>query len=203
MLDVLTLSPFITYPNVYFTCRRMYALWPATRDTVVNHMILSHTLPERKSCVFDLVLNYGSGHYGTCSKRSRGNVCRRPCRSKACDVYRMYDSTTFDRHVTYCYKTDIINGITFRLMACTDVPGMIRRLNERIITYGLSICVGRYIADLQYACDRDDWWHKALDVSKLDVVPGSALSVRIMDYIGPAAVDSVAFLGADLRDYIQ
>ncbi len=214
MLDVLTLSPFIAYPNVYFTCRRMYALWPATRDTVVNHMLLSHQpdYTAHHGLRFGYqwgntpirILNYGGSMRGTCRLRWLGARCPMMCKRRPCNVYITCEyASNGGLWVTYCYKTDIINGISFCVKAYTDFPKLITQLQGSSMD-DLTIHVGPDMTcfDSAEVCA---WWYQSFDVSRFsDTFGGTSVTLtrRVLDYMMSSAVDSVAYLGADFRGLV-
>ncbi len=199
MLDVLTLSPFITYPNVYLTCRRTYALWPAARDTAIHAMILSHQLgdhpdkPAFSPCWGDveLYMTATSYRYTTCGK-CHFNKQRTSCSSRACRVYKTVITVFNCRNVSSCIKRDIINNITFRFIGSSVYrKKVLSQLRTKVFK-------AHKPCKISVEADGKCMYGAMINNSISQHGTGHELLIsRILDYMWSSAVDSVAYLGAD------
>ncbi len=209
MLDVLTLSPFIVFPNVYLTCRHMYALWPAARDTAIHAMILAHQADQANRIKWgdvSLVRVKGTTRRTSCCMSKHVNT---RCGSRACSVYEMrMTRVIINMPMVHCTKIDIINGIEFVFTvptcgysAALDVlkfPSIISSPCCIIINRGADrVYAGHIHREYPRTSDGRVFKCSSWDSCMIKDDHMSAHIKRVLAYIWSPMVDSIAYLGAD------
>ncbi len=228
MFNVLTGPWFADCMSLFRCNKRLYAYWAANcREAIIERMICEHR-SQRRATLDTVRWGRTTLYAASYAKRTKYTLCGRVyssrvkpqhCKCSLCRVFNIEIGTgARSRQYIYYNKHDIINGLVFKLyfpyhVDCNITTPLHAHMGHDTRDYRIIICDSRSEWEIVYNGDIHlDLYGPVVDCFRTACEPHSLsysatpiaafMASRIGDiiaYMRSPMVDSVAFLGADLR----
>ncbi len=208
MMDILSSPEFVVAPTVFLTCKELYRrLRPAVKDAAIVHLLGRHG-PMWGGCREEFQWGPVVLRRTSCNYPIHYTICGAGCNHRICEVFRV--AVLPIAYKAYCHKRDIINDISFTCIVQVDsiedalavLSGKrwVSKVNLSVTTRNGTVCM--YNRDIQPVYGQAPACLTGRRYVYTLVHPDSRLEPLIgpiLAYMLSPAVDSVAYLGADLR----
>ncbi len=209
MVTLFMYTDYFPY-RVYFCNKRLHRHWTTIRDVMIRREIIDHQHDaDDVRAADDPLINHISlrrspsnvACWRTCVRSALFSDLQHTCSRKVCSVYKVNEYATKGRRTVCFHKTDVINDISYRIIAwnAESVDSALYRIRDRNIL-GCHIII--YIDGTEvYRSVIEESPRGRLQCEQIGPIDRtiSAFLPGILDYMTSTLIDSTAFLGADLR----